>query len=50
MTLKTLTADFQGFGTRDQTSVDFSEVVIDVIMPKYAALDTRCYVMEVRNL
>lgn len=40
MTLKTLTADLRGLGHRDRTSVDFSEVVVDAIVIKYAALDT----------
>jgi Methyltransferase domain len=45
-----LTADLQTLGYTEQTSVDFSEVVIDAMKTKYSALETRWCVMDVREL
>jgi EEF1A lysine methyltransferase 4 len=45
-----LTADLHSLGHTKQTSVDFSEVVIDAMKNKYAVLDTRWCVMDVREL
>ena len=45
-----MTADLHSLGHTKQTSVDFSEVVIDAMKAKYSALDTRWCVMDVRKL
>jgi len=46
----TLTADLDGLGYKNQTSVDFSQVVIESMRSKYAALETQWEVMDVRDL
>lgn len=46
----TLTADLHRLGYTNQTSVDFSQVVIDAMKLKYALLDTRWILMDVREL
>jgi SAM-dependent methyltransferase len=48
--LQTLTADLHRLGYTNQTSVDFSQVVIDAMKSKYAQLDTRWILMDVREL
>jgi EEF1A lysine methyltransferase 4 len=48
--LQTLTADLHRRGYTNQTSVDFSQVVIDAMKSKYAQLDTRWILMDVREL
>jgi len=45
-----LTADLHNLGYTDQTSVDFSQVVIEAMKSKYLALETRWCVMDVRKL
>jgi hypothetical protein len=45
-----LTADLHTLGYTNQTSVDFSQVVIDAMKSKYSDLETRWYVMDVRKL
>jgi EEF1A lysine methyltransferase 4 len=45
-----LTADLHALGYRNQTSIDFSQVVIDAMKTKYSSLHTRWSVMDVRNL
>ncbi|KAE8449647.1 hypothetical protein EG329_007977 [Mollisiaceae sp. DMI_Dod_QoI] len=46
----TLTADLHALGYTNQTSVDFSQVVIDAMKAKYSSLDSRWCVMDVRQL
>ncbi|OBT47239.1 hypothetical protein VE00_03458 [Pseudogymnoascus sp. WSF 3629] len=46
----TLTADIYNLGHTNQTSVDFSQVVIDAMQLKYSSLETRWRVMDVRQL
>ncbi|KAE9370184.1 S-adenosyl-L-methionine-dependent methyltransferase [Stipitochalara longipes BDJ] len=46
----TLTADLHRLGYTNQTSVDFSQVVIDAMKSKYAQLDTRWLLMDLREL
>ncbi|RDW66924.1 hypothetical protein BP5796_09673 [Coleophoma crateriformis] len=46
----TLTADLHALGYTNQTSVDFSHVVIDAMKIKYSDLDTRWKFMDVRDL
>jgi SAM-dependent methyltransferase len=48
--LQTLTADLHRLGYTHQTSVDFSQVVIDAMKSKYAQLDTQWILMDVREL
>jgi hypothetical protein len=50
MSGKTLTADLHALGYANQTSVDFSQVVINAMMLKYASLKTSWQVMDVRDL
>ncbi|PMD54321.1 S-adenosyl-L-methionine-dependent methyltransferase [Hyaloscypha bicolor E] len=45
-----LTADLYALGYTNQTSIDFSQVVIDAMMTKYSDLETRWGVMDVREL
>jgi len=45
-----LTADLAREGYTDQTNVDFSDVVIDVMRRKYAALNSSWQVMDVRQM
>ncbi|KAH6675473.1 S-adenosyl-L-methionine-dependent methyltransferase [Halenospora varia] len=46
----TLTGDLHALGYTNQTSVDFSQVVIEAMKSKYADLQTRWEVMDVRDL
>ncbi|KFY81058.1 hypothetical protein V499_00171 [Pseudogymnoascus sp. VKM F-103] len=46
----TLTADIYNLGYTNQTSVDFSQVVIDAMQSKYSSLETQWRVMDVRQL
>ncbi|KAK0120044.1 hypothetical protein ONS95_011458 [Cadophora gregata] len=46
----TLTSDLYSEGYKNQISVDFSQVVINAMMMKYAALGTTWSVMDVRKL
>lgn len=48
--LQTLTADLHNLGYTNQTSVDFSQVVIEAMKSKYAQLHSRWCVMDVRSL
>jgi EEF1A lysine methyltransferase 4 len=48
--LQTLTADLHALGYTNQTSVDFSQVVIDAMKLKYLALSINWCVMDVRKL
>ena len=45
-----MTADLYALGYTNQTSIDFSHVVIDAMKSKYADLNTRWNVMDVRKL
>jgi hypothetical protein len=45
-----LTADLHGLGYTNQTSVDFSSVLIEAMETKYAALNTEWLPMDIRNL
>jgi hypothetical protein len=45
-----LTADLYALGYTNQTSIDFSQVVIDAMKSKYSDLKTRWDVMDVREL
>jgi O-glycosyl hydrolase len=45
-----LTADLHTLGYTNQTSVDFSRVVIDAMKSKYSNLNTHWYVMDIRKL
>lgn len=45
-----MTADLHDVGYTNQTSIDFSAVVIDAMKLKYAALNTIWHVMDVRSL
>lgn len=46
----TLTADLHALGYTNQTSVDFSQVIIDAMKSKYSHLESRWCVMDVRYL
>ncbi|OBT63790.1 hypothetical protein VE03_06952 [Pseudogymnoascus sp. 23342-1-I1] len=46
----TMTADIYNLGYKNQTSIDFSRVVIDAMESKYSSLETRWRVMDVRQL
>lgn len=48
--LQTLTADLYNLGYTNQTSVDFSPVVIEAMEAKYLALNTEWRVMDIRQL
>lgn len=48
--LQTLTADLHYLGYTNQTSVDFSHVVIDAMRSKYSNIQSRWQVMDVRSL
>jgi hypothetical protein len=48
--LQTLTADLHELGYTNQTSIDFSRVVIDAMKAKHADMETQWCVMDVRNL
>jgi len=48
--LQTLSANLHTLRYKNQTSVDFSQVVIDAMKSKYAQLDTRWILMDVREL
>ena len=49
--LQSLTADLHALGyTTNQTSIDFSQVVVDAMRTKYSELNTRWDVMDVRDL
>ena len=45
-----MTADLHNLGYGNQTSVDFSSVVIEAMREKYKALETTWEVMDVRDL
>jgi hypothetical protein len=48
--VQTLTADLHALGYTNQTSIDFSQVVIDAMETKYSNPKTRWSVMDVREL
>jgi hypothetical protein len=45
-----LTSDLYALGYTNQTSIDFSKVVIDAMKSKYLDLETHWAVMDVREL
>jgi hypothetical protein len=45
-----LTAELHALGYTNQTSIDFSQVVIDAMKTKYSDLETQWCVMDVREL
>ncbi|KAI9812003.1 MAG: hypothetical protein M1827_004895 [Pycnora praestabilis] len=46
----TMTADLYNLGYRNQTSVDFSHVVIDAMRQKYGELELQWAIMDVRKM
>jgi hypothetical protein len=45
-----LTADLHQLGYSNQTSIDFSEVIIEAMEEKYKSLNTTWKVMDVRDI
>jgi hypothetical protein len=45
-----MTADLYNLGYTNQTSVDFSPVVIEAMEAKYSELNTQWRVMDIRQL
>lgn len=48
--IQSLTADLYAFGYTNQISIDFSEIAIEDMKQKYAALDQDWKVMDVRQM